>query len=72
MLTIGAHCSPLESIGVGDCRLIDNYLFNLLVTIGANWSPLELEIEDEDDNDMIKKEAFHWNPLEPIGVGDSR
>ena len=24
-----------------------------MLTIGAHWSPLELEIEDEDDNNLI-------------------
>ena len=42
----------------------DNNLIKVLLTIGAHWSPLELEIEDEDDNNLIKKLlsiGAHWS-----------
>ena len=42
-------------------------LIQTAITIGAHWSPLELEIEDEDDNDLIKKLlaiGAHWSPFE--------
>ena len=38
-----------------------------MFTIGAHWSPLELEIVDEGKSNMIKKFlsiGAHWSPLE--------
>jgi hypothetical protein len=47
----------------------------MVLTIGAHWSPLELEIEKRDLAELIQMllvsdGANHWSPLESIGVGD--
>ena len=37
-----------------------------MLTIGAHWSPLELEIVDEDENNLIKvllTIGDNWGPL---------
>ena len=41
--------------------------FSVVFTIGAQWSPLELEIVDEGKSNLIKKLlsiGAHWSPLE--------
>ena len=55
------------SIGVGEFRWDQHFLDRMVFTIGAHWSPLELEIVDEGKSNLIKKLltiGAHWNPLE--------
>ena len=57
----------MESIGVGEFRWDQNFLDRVVFTIGAHWSPLELEIVDEGKINLIKKlltSGAHWSPLE--------
>ena len=38
-----------------------------MLTIGAHWSPLELEIVDDEDNNLfmlLVTIGAHWSPLE--------
>jgi hypothetical protein len=42
-------------------------LILIVITIGAHWSPLELEIEKRDDAELILMLITiraHWSPLE--------
>ena len=45
----------MESIGVGEFRWDHYFLDTVVFTIGEHWSPLELEIVDEDKSNLIKK-----------------
>ena len=57
----------MESIGVGEFRWDQHILDTVVFTIGAHWSPLELEIVDEGKINLIKKLLTigdHWSPLE--------
>ena len=45
----------MESIGVGEFRLDHYFLETVVFTIGAHWSPLELDIVDEVKSNLIKK-----------------
>jgi hypothetical protein len=50
VITIGAHCSPLEL----EIEKRDNAeLILMVITIGAHWSPMELEIEKRDRAELI-------------------
>ena len=45
----------------------DNNLIKKVFSIGAHWSPLELEIVDERKSILIKKLlsiGAHWSPFE--------
>ena len=67
LLITGAHWSPLESIGVGEYRWGHHFLDTVVFTIGANRSPLVLEIVDEGNSNLIKKLLSiraHSSPLE--------
>ena len=48
------HWSPLESIGVGDEMRDNAELIQMVITIGAHLSPLELEIEKRDTAELIQ------------------
>ena len=60
IIILSRSCLPLEPIGVHwswifKMSLIFSVLFCEMLTIGAQLSPLGLEIVDEDDNNLIKK-----------------
>jgi hypothetical protein len=46
-------------------------MIQMVLTIGAHWSPLELEIKKRDYAELIQMVisfGAHWSPLESIGV----
>ena len=67
LLTNGAHLSPLEL----EIEKIDMAeLCWVVLTIRAQWSPLELKIENRDMAELTNYGAYHWSPVEFIGVED--
>ena len=67
MLTVGAHWSPLE-LEIEKRDMAE--LIQMVLTIGAQWSPLELTIEKRDMAELTNYGAYHWSPVESIGVED--